>query len=370
MTGTAFVAALLAGALAIVVQPVPAALIGYGPGAAYWKPSYGQWLYVGEGMNGSIAISRFPDGTLSYHNAGKVQASSEPQDLRAERMVGHLTTLIPENPKNVLVIACGAGVMAGAASLDPRVKHVTIVEIEPLVPPAAQKYLSSINDGVVSNPKTTVVIDDARHYLMTSKDKYDAITADPFEPWTKGTAPLFTREFFQSVKDHLNPGGVATFWVPLFRERPDTAKCQIGTFVDVFPDGIVWGNTANGRGYDICLTGGPDETPINLDKVAARVAQPEYAKVRESMAGVGFRSTDDLFATYATQGPDLAPWLADAQINLDSNLRLEYLAGMSIGDVSQGTIYDEMVSGRTLPKWLFAGSSRHLASLRRAIASQ
>jgi spermidine synthase len=71
---------------------------------------------------------------LNYHNAGKVQASSEPQDMRLQRMLGHLTTLVPTNPNSVLVIGCGAGVTAGAVSIDPSVKSVVIAEIEPLVP--------------------------------------------------------------------------------------------------------------------------------------------------------------------------------------------------------------------------------------------
>ena len=32
----------------------------------------------------------------NYHNAGKVQASSEPQDMRLQRMLGHFTTLVPK----------------------------------------------------------------------------------------------------------------------------------------------------------------------------------------------------------------------------------------------------------------------------------
>ena len=39
------------------------------------------------------------NGVLNYHNAGKVQASSEPQDMRLQRMLGHLTTLIPKKPE-------------------------------------------------------------------------------------------------------------------------------------------------------------------------------------------------------------------------------------------------------------------------------
>ncbi|MCK7521315.1 MAG: hypothetical protein MZV64_28365 [Ignavibacteriales bacterium] len=79
-----------------------------------------------------MAVSRLPSGVLNYHNAGKVQASSEPQDMRLQRMLGHLTTLVPERPTSVFVIGFGAGVTAGAVSIDPRVERVTIAEIEPL----------------------------------------------------------------------------------------------------------------------------------------------------------------------------------------------------------------------------------------------
>ena len=47
----------------------------------------------------SVAVSRTPSGVLNYHNAGKVQASSEPQDMRLQRMLGHLTTLTPKQAK-------------------------------------------------------------------------------------------------------------------------------------------------------------------------------------------------------------------------------------------------------------------------------
>ena len=63
--------------------------------------------------------------------------------MRLQRMLGHMTTLIPENPRSVLVIGCGAGVTAGAVSNRPRLTAVTIAEIEPLVPATVSKYFSS-----------------------------------------------------------------------------------------------------------------------------------------------------------------------------------------------------------------------------------
>jgi spermidine synthase len=107
--------ALVAGLLARVVPPLPGILVAYGRYAATWV-GQNEIVYVDEGVTASVAVSRTPSGVLNYHNAGKVQASSEPQDMRLQRMLGHITTLVPKNPSKVLVIGCGAGVTAGAVS--------------------------------------------------------------------------------------------------------------------------------------------------------------------------------------------------------------------------------------------------------------
>ena len=104
-------------------------------------------------MHASVAVSRVDTGVLNYHNAGKVQASSQPADMRLQRMLGHLTTLVPAKAKSVLVIGCGAGVTAGAVSVNPAVDRVIIVDIEPLVPRVAREYFGSVNHDVLKNPK-------------------------------------------------------------------------------------------------------------------------------------------------------------------------------------------------------------------------
>src|SRR5262249_26331858 len=155
----------------------------------------------------------------TYHVAGKIQASNAPRDMRLQRMLGHLTTLIPTTPRSVLVIGCGAGITAGAVSIDPRVDRVTIVEIEPLVPPTASTYFANYNFDVVNKPKVQVHIDDARHYLLTTKEKFDAITADPLDPWVKGAANLYTQEFLEAARSRLNPGGDITMYMQLFENN-------------------------------------------------------------------------------------------------------------------------------------------------------
>jgi spermidine synthase len=367
--GTLLVIAAAAGAglLSRSVHRVPGIFVAYG---RYTATHVGQAdiVYMGEGWNASVAVSRLPGGVMNYHNAGKVQASSEPQDMRLQRMLGHLTTLIPARPSSVLVIGCGAGVTAGAVSIDPAVEHETIAEIEPLVPKVVSKYFGDHNFNVVDNPKVRVQIDDARHFLMTTREKFDAITSDPLDPWVKGAAMLYTREFFETVKSHLNSGGAVTLFVQLYESNTEAVKSEIATFFEAFPNGVVWGNTNNGAGYDLVLLGQVEPTKIDVDAIERKLRQPEYAPMAQSLREIGMNSAVDLFSTFAGRATDLAPWLRDASINRDRNLRLQFLAGMGLNLYQSDVIYSGMLAyARHFPDDLFVASPQTLQSLREAI---
>ena len=356
----------IAGLLMRTVPPLPGILVAYGRYAATWV-GINEIIYSGEGVTASVAVSRTPAGVLNYHNAGKVQASSEPQDMRLQRMLGHLTTLVPDNPQRVLVIGCGAGVTAGAVSVDPMVKSETIAEIEPLVPRVVSKYFADYNFNVVANPKVTVHLDDARHYLLTTKEKFDAITSDPLDPWVRGAATLYTREFFDVAKAHLNPGGVVTLFVQLYESNDAAVKSEIATFLDAFPGGIVFANTSNGLGYDLVLLGQVEPRPIDVDRVEARLRNPANAAIANSLAQIGIHSAIDLFGTYAGHKTDMAGWLKDAAINRDRNLRLQYLAGLGLNLYQSDAIYRNMIKETQYPDGLFTGSPATLTALRAAV---
>jgi spermidine synthase len=360
----------LAAVLGRHVAPAPAALIGHGRLTAVEGRGSETFLYVGEGMSGSPAVSRDANGILSYHNAGKVQASSLPQDMRLQRMLGHLTTLVPANPRSVLVVACGAAVTAGAASIDPRVEHLTIAEIEPLVPSVVARYFSEQNFNVVDNPKVTVAIDDGRHFLTTTKQKFDAITSDPFDPWVKGAANLYTKEFWELAKEHLNPGGVVTVWVPLYDSTMPVAKSEIATFMEAFPNGIVWGNTVRGEGYDIVLSGQVEPTRIDVDAMERLLGSPGFAPVTRSLRGIGFDSATALLSTYGGRGSDLRPWMEGAEINRDRNLRLQFLAGFGVDHDQRTEIYRGIVAYRRVPEDVFLGTPEKLAPLRATLSAR
>jgi spermidine synthase len=352
--------------LIAVVHPLPARLVEYGRFATV-RGASNKTVYVGEGLTASVAVSDLPDGIRNYHNAGKVQASSDPADMRLQRMLGHLTTLVIDNPGRVLVIGCGAGATAGAVSIEPRLQKETIAEIEPLVPKVVSMHFAEHNFDVIRNPKVEVAIDDGRHYLLTSKEKFDGITSDPLDPWVKGAAALYTREFFEIAKKHLNPGGVVTQFVQLYESNEEAVKSEIATFFEAFPNGMVFANTVNGQGYDVVLFGQVEPTTFDVDKIQARLDSPDFARMAQSLREIGIYSARDLMATYAGNAKDLQPWTRDALINRDRNLRLQYLAGMSLNTYKADPIYISMASHAKFPESLFKGSPETLEALRRAI---
>jgi len=355
------------GALAALVPPLPGVLVAYGRHAAAWADQNANIIYVGEGLHASIAVSRASEGVLNYHNAGKIQASSEPSDMRLQRMLGHLTTLVPRQARSVLVIGCGAGVTAGAVSVDPNVERVTIVEIEPLVPQAAGRYFGGVNHDVLRNPKVHVVVDDARHFLMTTHETFDAITSDPLDPWVKGAATLYTKEFFDTAREHLNPGGVMTLFVQLYESSADAVKSEVATFFKTFPDGLIFGNTYNGAAFDTVLVGPVAAPEIDLEAIDGALRLPAFERMARSLGEIGMYSAHDLFANYAGRAKDLQGWIGNAQINRDRNLRLQYLAGSSLNVHDGDRIYRDIVSYRTFPDDLFVGTSTTLWSLKQAI---
>ena len=420
--GAALAAALGAACwLAWSVTPVPWVTVAFGRQTASWLADAAPGIvkevpagtgepevfctYVGEGMNVSVAVTMTREGLRSFHGAGKTQASTLPTDMRLQRMLGHIPALVHKKPESVLVVACGAGITAGTFVLHPDVKRIVICDIEPLVPTVVTPMFGKENyhvvDGIASeNPHTVsgkqveVVYDDGRHFLRTTHEKFDIITSDPIDPWVKGCAALNTVEYYQMCRDHLNPGGSMCLWIPLYESNLETAKSVIATFFQVFPHGILWTNEHEGYGYDAVLFGQAEPTVINIDELQRRLARPDHKLVKQSLRevgfgedktmadgvgfgeeksvtdGVGFRDGQeviDLLATYSGQGPLLKEWSRAAQINTDRNLRLQYLAGMSLNSSLGERILAGILAHYRFPEQTFVGSAEAIRTLKGAL---
>ncbi len=362
------VAGTLALAASLTVPEVPWQMIAYGRRVATLLQTAYQTagknqpkpLFVGEGTSSSVVIAQSGDQRVFYVS-GKSEASSAPVDMRLQRMMGHLPALIHPNPRSVLVVGFGAGVTAGSFVPYPEVRRITICELEPLIPPASGNFFAKQNNNIINDPRTHIVYDDARHYILTAPDRFDVITTDPIHPWVKGTSALYSKEYYELVKQHLNPGGVAAQWLPLYESDEDTVRTELATFFAVFPGATVWSNFADGDGYDLVLLGREEETPIDIDGVDRRLKMS--ANVSQSLAEVGLPSAVDLLATYAGRASDLQPMLAGAQINDDLSMRLQYLAGMGLNSTDAARMYREILSYRKFPEGLLTGTGERFAAL-------
>lgn len=351
-----------AGILSATVAPVPWQAIAYGRrvapilrGLSRANDAETQPVFVGEGINSSVVITQRGDQKFFYVS-GKSEASSALLDMRLQRMMGHLPALIHPAPHSVLVVGFGAGVTAGTFVPYPEVRDIAICELEPIIPPASDQFFGRENEHVLRDPRTRVIPDDARHYIEIAPKKFDIITTDPIHPWVKGTSTLYSREYYELVRDHLNPGGVVAQWLPLYESDEETVKTEFATFFSVFPNATVWSNFLDGDGYDLVLIGSRDARRIDVDQLQQRLDQAGYARVSASLAETGFHSAVDLLATYAGRAADLAPMLAGAQINDDLNMRLQYLAGLGLNSVDAAQMYRQILSYRRFPAGLLVGT--------------
>ena len=321
-----------------------------------------------KGWNASVAVSRLSNGVL--------ELPQRRQGPGVERAAGHAPAADARPPDDARPAEPGVGPRhrlrrrrdrrrrlgrSGRQAPDDRRDRAA-------GPAGSSRNTSATTISTSSTTRRShVVLDDARHFLLTTQEKFDAITSDPLDPWVKGAAMLYTREFFETAKAHLNPGGAVTLFVQLYESNTAAVKSEIATFLEVFPDGVVWGNTNNGAGYDLVLLGQAEPTRIDVEAVQAKLTAPTMAPVAQSLREIGMYSAVDLFSNYAGMASDLAPWLADATINRDRNLRLQYLAGMGFNLYQSEAIYSDMLQYSRYPEGLFVGSEATKQALRAGI---
>jgi spermidine synthase len=280
-------------------------------------------LYFAEGVESIVSSIKTKGGEQSFITNGRVEASSHLQDQQCQFTLGHLPMLLNKDPKRVLVVGTGSGMTLGATSAHPGVEQITLAEIEPKVLGVARTF-EEYNNKVLDNPKLRVVFNDGRNFLLTTKEKFDVITADPIHPWFRGAGYLYTSEYFKLVAEHLRPGGMVCQWLPIYELTPENVKSIVKTFQQLFPHTMLWLTHKDAE-----IVG--SNAPIVLDEadLERRIAEPAIAKdLKRVMMG---SATD--FLSYFVMGTEgMRQFGTGAIINTDDNLYLEFSAPYSIGN--------------------------------------
>jgi spermidine synthase len=176
-----------------------------------------------------------------------------------------------------------------------------------------------VDGGVLNNPKVSVRIDDGRNFFAMSDRTFDMITADPIHPRITGVGYLYTQEYYRSIQQRLNPGGVVCQWMPMYNISKRSFDVAFRTFASVFQNASFW--YVRGHGLFVATQG-----PFTIDfaNLSKRIAEHPVA---DDMASIDINSPED-FTSYLLMGPkQIREYLAasgDSDLNTDSNAYLEY----------------------------------------------
>jgi hypothetical protein len=94
-------------------------------------------------------------------------------------------------------------------------EEVVTVEIEPEMIRGSRAFYPA-NDRVFDDPRSSIVIEDARTYFAAAEEEFDLILSEPSNPWVSGVASLFTTEFYQHIRRYLADDGVFGQWIQLY----------------------------------------------------------------------------------------------------------------------------------------------------------
>ncbi len=282
-------------------------------------------LYYAEGVESIVSVVRVKGGDQAFITNGRVESSTDPREQQCVLTLGHLPMLLAPNPRSVLVVGLGTGITLGATAVHPGVERLTLVELEPKVIGVARTF-AAYNHRVLDDPRLRIVFNDGRNFLMTTREKFDVITADPIHPWFRGAGYLYTTEYFKLAAARLNEGGVMAQWLPIYELTPEDLRSVVRTFRQHFRHTLLWLTH-----FDAQLVGSNAPLLIDEAQFARRISVPAVA---EDLRRVTMGSATDFLSYFVMGTGGMARFSRDGVLNTDDRLYLEFSAPFSIATPS------------------------------------
>jgi spermidine synthase len=272
-------------------------------------------VFMADGVNDSVAVFR-SDNYAALRVNGKTDASTG--DARTQLLLAHLGAVFHRAPRRALIIGFGSGMTASALARYPGLEQIDCVEIEPAVLRAAP-YLQGLNRGVLADPRLHLIFDDARGFLLTSRQKYDLIISEPSNPWIAGVATLFTVEYYRAVRQRLAPGGIFVQWLQAYSLSPTDLRMVAASLAPAFPEVTLW----RGEESDLLFLCRTDPSPFSFQRLHA-LWQNE--SLRADFERMDVRQPEGLLAYYLLDDSAVRALGARATLNTDDRTLLEYHA--------------------------------------------
>ncbi|MEY2543837.1 MAG: spermidine synthase [Verrucomicrobiota bacterium] len=280
-------------------------------------------IWEADGIESSVGLQNAD--SVSFIVNGKSDGNAR-FDAGTQVMSGLIGAALHPNPKQAMVIGLGTGSTAGWLAAVPTIDRVDVVELEPAVLTIA-KACAPVNGHALENPKLHLTIGDGRELLLTVRSKYDVIVSEPSNPYRAGIAGLFTREFYESIRNRLNSGGIFLQWVQTYSVDDRTVEIIYRTLGSVFLNIESW-QTEEG---DLLLAASQEPLQYDAEVLRGRLAaEPFKSAMLAAWRGIGL---EDFLAHYVGNKSvaDVLQNLESWPLNTDDRTVIEFAFARSVG---------------------------------------
>ena len=165
-------------------------------------------LYTGQTRYQSVKILRTGSFGKCLVLDDKIQSSEADEFIYHEALVQPAMITHP-CPETVFIAGGGEGATLREVLSHKTVKRAVMIDIDEEVIALCKEYLPDHSQGAFEDSRTELHHVDARDYLAKSGDKFDIIIIDLPDPIEEGPAYLlYTREFYEIVRDRLTDNGI------------------------------------------------------------------------------------------------------------------------------------------------------------------
>ncbi len=284
-------------------------------------PKITDMVYYADGRTATVSVRRILSSHgLSLATNGKPDASLGPEWFRPPMTPGPFThdastqMLLPlillahaPQAQKAAVIGLGSGMSSHTLLLDPRLRSVVTIEIEPEMIKGARQFYPA-NKLAFDDKRSSFALDDARSYFASQGERWDLILSEPSTPWVAGVSGLFTTEFYAHVRRFLAPKGVFGQWLHLSEINDGLVLSVVRAVAENFPS------------YTIYSVGNRDILIVATND--ATIAPPDWSvfqlpPVADALRRVYPLTPAILDALHMVDGSTLAPLVRGGGANSD-----------------------------------------------------
>ncbi|MDH3747340.1 MAG: spermidine synthase [Gammaproteobacteria bacterium] len=223
---------------------------------------------------------------------------------RYMKLYVYLPLAFKPDTRDALLISFGVGSTAKALTDSPGLQNIDVVDIsEDILEMSTIIYPG--DDNPLRDERVRVHVEDGRFFLNTTTNRYDLITSEPPPPKIAGVVNLYSQEYFKLIHKRLNPGGYASYWLPVQQLEPTDTLAIVKAFCNAFDDCSLW----SGAGLEWMLLGSKDANPQrDVTQLSAQWREPQVAR---ELIALGLESPAQLGSLFMADADLLMELTAD-----------------------------------------------------------